>query len=83
MIIGSITDQGLAFGTPAHACVQPSRRGHFIALLYPHIGLDNRQLTSLHTSDHPHQLRLIPLNRLHPLEAAFNTHRPKADHRVR
>jgi hypothetical protein len=83
MIIESIPDQGLAFGTPAQVCVQPSRHRHLIPLLYVYIPLDNRQLTPLHTSDHHHRLRLIPLNRLHPLQPAFNTHRTNADHRAR
>jgi hypothetical protein len=82
MIIGSITDQRLAFGTPAHACVQRSIHGHFIALLYPYIGLDNRQLNSLNTSDHHSRLRFIPLKHSRPTQTAFNTHNPCITQRV-
>jgi hypothetical protein len=48
----SITDRRLACRTPAHSCLHRSTRGHFIALLYPYIGLDKRLLPSLPTCDH-------------------------------
>lgn len=58
-------------------------RGHSILLLYPYIRPDKRKLAYLHTCYHHHRLRFIPLKRLPELKTAFNTHKPKADHRVR
>ena len=72
MTLNTNPDPRLAPCTPTHSCLERIPSAHVIALLYPDLALDNRQLISGLTSFHQHRNRFMHHRALSPVSKPYS-----------